>query len=643
VPDQESDDRRILEVSGQLYTVANAAAAADDYAEYVGLRQDYYTLLQALSSLKATYRTRYKAEPPAPLIPDLPAWTGEVPPGQAIQEPVTVEEPEVTIVPEEPEPWETDEARSVQSQINRYSAQANQLRDQAVSELDRDEYDRLYQEYRHLRYEVISDLVVDYATNYLPGYTAPAIAEFPPYAGETEGLSRQDLLDKIAYAVTRARNSLERGETTEYRDEYVQHRVIYYDIRDRELPELVEEYRRRFDPDYAVPDLGDYPSPGPLPDLPPGPWEEAAAKWSWVLDGISGVMTGFITSLGDAAQSAGMGAPPLDVTDVSGQASAAIQGATRLITTGLTGLLSLVGMALAGETIGFWKHVGMGQIAAIIWDASSFRIITSAFIGAISYAVIGQPLRYNLNALLRPYLPQMRDISDAYAKREITQPQFDQAFAYMGIPDDWIEVYHRYIWRDPRLFEVVRIAEIAKVTKVPDPLAVQWFTRAGHTEWINEDWWYYLKFAKAGYDDIDVPVLVEVAKMAVARREQTLYLTQIRRLAREGYIEEERTRELLEEAWIPKDPVDFRLAGIGLEREYNLRAAVRSTVLSAMDHELITEAEAQEQLLSMGMDPGIVGLDMLRRRVGAVTAAMVTTSGSEAIEVPDIGLIEEEV
>lgn len=366
--------------------------------------------------------------------------------------------------------------------------------------------------------------------------------------------------------------------------------------------------------------------------------KEVLKGWETTQTGLAATVSAPFEGLLDVVRAISLRAPTLAPVDVEKQVSLTWDAMKRLGGVALLAAGGLVGMALLGETIGFWKGMGLGQIAAIVWDASSFRLITGAILGALTWATIRQPLRYATNALLRPNLPDMRDITEMYAKKEITAPEFDQAMAYMGIPDDWLGVYHRYIWRDPRLFEVVRIAEIASPDPVPPKEATEWLTRAGMTEGIGPDWWYWMKFGKGAYDYLDIPILVNVAKMAVARREQTLYLTQIRRLARDGYIDATRTRTLLEAAWVPTPPIQFREAGIALEAEYEEKADLSTMLLMAFSRGLITEAECSQQLARLGMAGGIIATAIAREKLGLLArpAMLRVTPPEEGMAYPEV-------
>lgn len=321
---------------------------------------------------------------------------------------------------------------------------------------------------------------------------------------------------------------------------------------------------------------------------------------------------------------------------------------------------SLGAMSAAAELMHPLKQIGMGRLAAMLWDATGYQSVIGPIMSTLVTANITTPLRYNVNRQFRPWLPDRGDLMMAmsrgrvdpddwwgmmayhgygdnlrpffenlahtvppipdlgmmFAKKEIDAATFDRWMGLHGIGPEYTEVYHRHIWMDPRLSEMVRIAQFYRPPATPDPEASAWLQRAGITPDDPADWWWWYKTAKAGYERVDIPILVAVAKIAVARREQTLYFDAARRLRRDGYISQERLLALVEDGWRPRPPIDFRADATDLDLEYDVKAEVSSTVLIAYTRRAISEAECLGFLTDLGMDLPRARLSILRSKLG---------------------------
>jgi len=96
-------------------------------------------------------------------------------------------------------------------------------------------------------------------------------------------------------------------------------------------------------------------------------------------------------------------------------------------------------MTLAGETLGFWKHIGMGHIAAMIYDLTNYKMLTAAFVGVLAGIYIRTPLTYYYNRAARPNIPDERSLTNLAGEYAITRGEFNEAMSWHGIPDNWID------------------------------------------------------------------------------------------------------------------------------------------------------------------------------------------------------------
>ena len=113
----------------------------------------------------------------------------------------------------------------------------------------------------------------------------------------------------------------------------------------------------------------------------------------------------------------------------------AMTSVTKLITFTVSGLAT---MTLMGESLSFFKHLGMGHISAMLYDVSNYKILTGAFVGVLAYVYIRKPLEYYYNKIARPNIPSERDLISLVGEYAITKEKYQETMQYHGYPQEWI-------------------------------------------------------------------------------------------------------------------------------------------------------------------------------------------------------------
>ena len=299
-------------------------------------------------------------------------------------------------------------------------------------------------------------------------------------------------------------------------------------------------------------------------------------------------------------------------------------------------------LAVAAEANANIKHMGVGYLAAFLADLAGFQRLAQATMGEVETAALAIPMRRKVNRDYRPNLPPMVDLTMMYAKKQINSKTLDGALAEYGYGDEWIHQYEQHLFLDPRLGELVRIGQyfnpsLLTGTAQASPFAAAWIDErpwllqqlgVSRAEW-DADWFYYFRAAQGGYNPADVRVIVETAKRAVVRREQTLMLDAITRLFREEFIGPVALRELTEEAWgirvgpggthtFVGDPVAARVRATEIRTLYSILADRQEMALQGFSRGLVSEAEVLEYLQGLGMPPAGAQRAILRERLGLV-------------------------
>ncbi|MFA5379079.1 MAG: hypothetical protein WC455_25210 [Dehalococcoidia bacterium] len=230
--------------------------------------------------------------------------------------------------------------------------------------------------------------------------------------------------------------------------------------------------------------------------------------------------------------------------------------------TSITPLLSLgltleVATTLA-EHIHPSKEVGWKYVSHFLHDTVGFKALTESYVWPIRKAMIEHPTEKSMNRLFQPYLPTQGELTGLARKYEITEDQYRDAMRGYGVREEYINALLTGFWADPRLREILLLAQVERPDAEAPDAARQWLTRAGLSQYIGPDWWFALKFAKAGYDRIDIPVLIKVVRSQFLIKElgdlRTMRRAQYKsgQLSRAGYEEFLRGRGLREEELAPQ-------------------------------------------------------------------------------------------
>jgi len=108
-------------------------------------------------------------------------------------------------------------------------------------------------------------------------------------------------------------------------------------------------------------------------------------------------------------------------------------------------LLKIAGLSAGGllAMTGVWdlmhpiKDVIPGEIKAMLYDVTNFKMILGALSGALVTAAIAQPAKYSYNALLRPYLPSWGDVMELRSRAAIGDEEFIRMMRYHGYDESW--------------------------------------------------------------------------------------------------------------------------------------------------------------------------------------------------------------
>ena len=278
---------------------------------------------------------------------------------------------------------------------------------------------------------------------------------------------------------------------------------------------------------------------------------------------------------------------------------------TKLIEFTLGGLGA---MTLAGESIGFWKHVGMGHVSAMIYDLSNYKMLTAAFVGVLAGVYIRTPLTYYYNKIARPSIPSERDLLNLVGEYAITPERYRETMQYHGYPDDWIQAMHELADRpfSPFLYRI--LAEAGELDE----------------ELLDRE------LRNASYNEKSLPVLKDAFRRLAAGELKTLMVGVAIRRYREGLDDQDALSQNLLALGVNPVLISKYLFGAELDALTDYQLDLLSYYKDAYHRREMNDTQFLEALDSIPLDPTrsklIYNREKIKRlKVTATLAPVVKT------------------
>jgi hypothetical protein len=226
------------------------------------------------------------------------------------------------------------------------------------------------------------------------------------------------------------------------------------------------------------------------------------------------------------------------------------------VTDTLRPMLRMIMIFEVGSWLAEWispmKNSNIRTVSHALYDTVGFRQLTEAYIDPIRLNLITQPVKYSINELTQPFLPTPGELSGLARKYEITKEKYETAMRMQGIQEDYVQALYSGFWADPRLFEILRLMEVELPPVTPDPEAKKWLEKGPLKGYVGPDWWLAMKFGKAGYDMIDIPVLIKVVRARNLMKELGDIRTLNRNIYKDGGMTRAEYEKTLESRGISK-------------------------------------------------------------------------------------------
>ena len=299
--------------------------------------------------------------------------------------------------------------------------------------------------------------------------------------------------------------------------------------------------------------------------------------------------------------------------------------------------IGLGGAYIVGELLHPLKQIGLGHLAAMIYKASNYDLITGAIIGALATAAFGQPLKYSFNEIFRPYLLSWSQVMELHSRNFLEDQEFMMFLKYHGYPDEFKKYFDELANTPVRYFG---LAAVARMGYFDEQFFMDELNRSGYSQQAKQVMLQmYAQTAKEavkahyasvvidryragiidksgldqelkmlGYPDKVRPSLITGAQLYYDLDSVKDHIEAIRFAYRRGKITIEQLKAELANLGIRDDMIS-RIAAVELARtktdvgsteQEEVRAYGRGTAVKRYKAGLITDVELENELRMMG-------------------------------------------
>jgi len=298
---------------------------------------------------------------------------------------------------------------------------------------------------------------------------------------------------------------------------------------------------------------------------------------------FDGIMN-FLTNLGPVAPGAGTGA---------------VSGLTNI---GLIIVGMLGAMTVAGHLIHPFQSIGLGEVSAMVWDMTNFRVVTGAFMGVVAALSIRTPLTYYLNQSLRPNLPSVRDAMEMYSKGAIGADQFHQLLAYHGYGDSWMPMFEDIAFRAVSVYSLRNLAALGLFDLA---ICDRELTRAGYRPEIKR-------------------LLLRSWQLTNIEQARGMFSGYAVTRFKEGYTTESEYRQELLNLGYPEDQLGLYVAAAELAYATDYLTDLKSAYTAAASKGNMSLDEYRVALISLGIRPERVNAFVMRVKAALDPKAKLT-------------------
>ena len=274
----------------------------------------------------------------------------------------------------------------------------------------------------------------------------------------------------------------------------------------------------------------------------------------------------------------------------------------------------LAAMTIAGELLSPLKQIGMGNIAAIVYDLINYKTLTAAFMGVLAAIYIKTPLTYYYNRAARPNIPREQALVAMVAERVITPEVYKDNLRWYGYPDDWID----------------KLTDVSFKSMQPRML-----TQLATAGIINDDLVEHV-LNHAGYDEYTKPYIKQMMQLTASGALKTASTGTAMTRYQEGFDDEPTLRKNLSALGVADSVLDRYVFAAQLQYLYDYQFDLKAFYVDAYHRRDIEEPELRSDLAAAGLQTDRIDLVVQAQKIKRLAAAAVAADPALTIELETI-------
>jgi len=241
------------------------------------------------------------------------------------------------------------------------------------------------------------------------------------------------------------------------------------------------------------------------------------------------------------------------------------------------------------------KNLEFRQTRDMLIHVAGFHALLNSFQHVYFQLSVEVPLRYELNKLWTPRIPEERTIVEMLSRYKISRERAHELMRYHGYGPEWDEWWDE-LANTPLSFTHIRWAAMGGT--LDEAWVEEELRRRGHSERAVKELKRAIRFLADGYDIRDC-------------------VGQIRLLVKEGFISKDQARAIFQAFRALDNPIERQLYIADLAYLYDLRVDQRDEILTLLKKGKITSDAAKQRLITeVGMVPEKVEILIARTLAG---------------------------
>jgi transcription initiation factor IIF auxiliary subunit len=242
-----------------------------------------------------------------------------------------------------------------------------------------------------------------------------------------------------------------------------------------------------------------------------------------------------------------------------------------------------VGAHLTSTIAEIWHPthmIGLHYISGILGELASYSRIAAASVGVIVAIALRRPFEYYVNSLVRPTIPNERDLAELVVKRELKIDEYEKNMTYHGYSQRWIDCFKRAVFKEPRLTELSYVYEEGSI----------------------DDKWLLERIRRYGFSDDDADVFLKSMTTRVTKTQRLDFYNATMDLYSYGFISESQFKDNLATLDLRKEGKE--LAAKAATLKY-LNAMIKEQItmyVSQYSKDILTAEQLRTALIGLGID-----------------------------------------